>query len=398
MPRRAARRRLNMSPRSPAAHPRQVAPPMARADPPHPGRRRLGLLAAVSVVVVAGGIAASLAISSSGGGSGGAALANVTAPRPPYVQIEYEVVNSSSRPPVTTWEVLTLYRPFGATDLTYDSPPGAGNAPASGTVSTYDGLYSLNHGRLQDISGRQPGPGSGDQALGPELSDLVQRGLARSAHRTMTVAGRRCQVVTMSQPPAGPITPQSGADHDDVCIDTQGIELSERWTYKGRVVLERTALSVALDPRAARQFAGAPPVSSAVPVPVAILAVTIGAAKTYLATPAPPVGFKSDEAVTTVAFDPTAGSAEAGSTIWSFSHGGDVVTVEAGEGLLPWQAGDTPTRPVTLAGLGPDTTALTSDGPQIRVQLSQNRWVRVSGTVPLAQLSLYASGLRLART
>jgi hypothetical protein len=47
------------------------------------------------------------------------------------------------------------------------------------------------------------------------------------------------------------------------------------------------------------------------------------------------------------------------------------------EGQLPWSRGDTPTRPVRLAGLGPAVVALRSDGPEIRVDLSGSRWVSV---------------------
>jgi hypothetical protein len=83
------------------------------------------------------------------------------------------------------------------------------------------------------------------------------------------------------------------------------------------------------------------------------------------------------------------------SAIWSFSSGGAVITVEAGQGQIPWAAGG-PVTQLQLRGLGPASSALRSDGPEIRVQLDQDRWVRVRGTVPPGQLAGYASEVALA--
>ena len=52
---------------------------------------------------------------------------------------------------------------------------------------------------------------------------------------------------------------------------------------------------------------------------------------------------------------------------------------------------------VTLPGLGTATTALRSDGPEVRVPLGAGRWVRVRGTVPLSELVSYARRLTAAR-
>ena len=80
-------------------------------------------------------------------------------------------------------------------------------------------------------------------------------------------------------------------------------------------------------------------------------------------------------------------------------RGAQVVTVEAGTergGELPWRAGDTSTASVTLKGLGAATTAVRSDGYQLRVALSGGRWIRVLGTVPLVDLVAYGQLLTLS--
>lgn len=345
-------------------------------------RRLLGALA-----VVASAAACSA-------GSHSAPISDITAPRPAFAQIEYRVVNVSSGSSITTWEVLTLSGPFESTDLTYDSPPSTGVAPASGAISTYDGLYDLSGGSLQDISDRAPGPGSGDQAIGAELGDLVQRGLARSAHRTMQVAGRSCQVVALAGPPSGPIAPFSAGDHDDICIDGQGLELSERWTSGGHVIRQRTAVSVSLSAATSKQFAGPPPLSKALSNPTSVLAVHLGEVKSFLMAPPDPVGFTAGEPATIEAASPAEpGSMSSQAEIWTFGREGDFISVEAGQGSVPWPSGGSPTQPVDLPHLGQAVSVLTSDGPQIRVRITGGRWLAVAGSVPLEQLAGYASTL-----
>jgi hypothetical protein len=97
--------------------------------------------------------------------------------------------------------------------------------------------------------------------------------------------------------------------------------------------------------------------------------------------------------------DPQAPTSTAAATVvWAFVDGPRVITVEAGTGRpgqLPWRPDDTVTRPVTLSGLGRATTAVRSDGTEIRVDLGGGRWVRVRGTVPVRDLVAYAQQLTL---
>jgi hypothetical protein len=335
----------------------------------------------------------------SGSANGSAGPSKVTDVRalPASYQIVYKVTTSSGSSQQQTWEVLTQTDPFDVSDLTYSTDPRSGAQPQSGTVSSFDHLYDLAGGRLTLVSDRQPGPGSGAQGIGVERSELVRQGLARDAGRSV-VAGDSCDVIRFGEPPVGPIAPPNGSGEDDICIDGSGLEVHEAWTYHGRVVLERTALELrvgGLD----TSLAGAPALSSARPsgAPAVLKVSEPPTGRSYLSAPPVPAGFSPNPAVSTVAFSPTDPTQVTDtSTIWSFSVGGAVLTVEAGQGQLPWAAGPAPVTAVQLKGLGQASLSLRSDGPEIRCQLDQDRWVRVRGTIPPAELSRYASELALA--
>jgi len=319
-----------------------------------------------------------------------------TTVRPQHVQIVYQVADYTATPTRTSWEVLTDDRPFDETDLTYTTDPLLGSQPSGGTVDTLGAVYSLTAGHLGEISANPPTLGSGDQALSVELTDLVSRGLARAVGQSLEVAGRRCQVVRFSGPPNGPIPPLTGTDHDDLCLDSSGLVLSESWTYQSKLVLQRTAIEVGVGSVDPQIRPGPAPASASTAGSNPGLAVADGTnrASDFLAAPVAPAGFAAEQPVSVTVTNPSKPSQVVDrSTVWSFVSGGLLVTVEAGSGQLPWQSGDTTTGPETLVGLGAATSALESYGPEIRVQLSGGRWVRVDGTVPLGQLVAYADRL-----
>lgn len=319
---------------------------------------------------------------------GGHQIATTTALPRSYVAT-YRVVQNGAQ----HWEVLTVHRPFDGSDLTYDTPqaPTASDPPVSGNISTDVALFAVDGTSVRTVSGRQPGPASGDQYLAPELGDIVARKLAADTGEDQTVAGRSCRVYRFLEPPSGPIKPLGrGSDHDDLCLDRSGLLLSERWTYHGGVVLERTATAVNAggEPAPPSTTDAAPPASaagSAVPDPNP---------DSFLAPPSLPAGYAP--AGSPVAFKvPDVAS----SVVWAFVDGARFVTVEAGTsrpGQLPWHPDDTVTKPVTLQGLGPATTALRSDGAEVRVDLGDGRWVRVRGAIPVAGLTAYAQRLTLS--
>ena len=313
---------------------------------------------------------------------------------PSSFEVVYRVTTSSTLPARLSWEVLNVSSPFDVSDLTYESDPRGGAAAASGTVSTFDHLYDLSGGKLQLVSARVPALGSGDQALFPEIADLRARGLATEPGGTQEISGRSCTTLRLSEPPAGPLTPVAGADHDDLCLSATGLELAESWTYHGRLVLQRTAIEVtvgAVDHRITAAPAPAPGGAKS-----ELVRVGPPTDHSFLAAPPPPGRFSAIAPVSTLEFDPTDSSRIIDqSTVWAFRRGGDLVTVEAGVGQLPWDNSGVPARGLNLAGLGTAQSVLQSEGPEIQLQLPGNRWVRVDGTVPLRYLAGYAGRLRL---
>lgn len=322
--------------------------------------------------------------------------------RPVAYRILYRVEAQVAPPFTTRWEELTVRRPFESRQVTYADRPARPLSPGgSGTLATVDHLFLIGPDRgpngIQEVSGRQPGSPTGDQALAPTLAEAVARDLARPGARRV-VAGRVCHDAAFLEPVAGPIKALRGSDRDLICIDGQGLVLREEWTLGGRVVQRKEAVEVSLDPGdldAAFSSAGASPApGSAAP------AVTPRppADPAFPDPPAPP-GFRL---ATTVGFSLPApqqlGSGPPAllysSTVWAFARGADSITVEEGtsvEDALPWSDRD-PSRAVSLSGRR-GTTVLRNDGPEVRVALEGRRWLRVRGTVRLSELVAYARGL-----
>jgi len=352
-----------------------------------------------------------VAFAVAGGAVAGSRLAHRSTPRlgggpaPVSYQVTYDVTQNGAH----HWEVLTVHRPLAGSDLVYETagPPRPGDQPAGGSVSTPTDLFAVNSLGVHGASGRQPGPPSGDELLSTEMPEMLRRGLADDRHSVRRVAGQACRMFRLAEPPSGAIVAvrSTAPDHDDVCLSGSGVLLAEEWTYHGSVVLQRTAIneqeSVSSGLRAGSAPA-APGTDGATPPPRAAATVTTDPqVRSVLAAPPVPAGFASFGPP--VAFrlpDPTSPSATAAmSAVWTFVNGGRVVTVEAGStrgGQLPWQAGDTVTEPVVLRGLGDAQTAVRSDGAEVRVELGARGWVRVRGTIPMADLVAYAQGLALA--
>jgi hypothetical protein len=322
-------------------------------------------------------------------------------PRPSTYQIVYRQ-EAPTNGAATQWEVLSVRRPLESADLVYGTsgPPTASDHPTSGSISSASELYAVDTSGVHDVGGRQPGPPSGDQDLATQLPDMLNRHLAADTRSDSRIAGRSCHTYRLLEPPVGPIRPLgTGSGHDDLCIDRNGLVLSEAWTLDGRLVLRRTASAVSLSHVEVPSVAGATP-------PKASTSHAVGATDAsrdaLVAQPPAPRGFHPVPPVRFTLPDPLQPSLlVAASVVWAFVDGPDVVTVEAGRerpGQLPWQANDTTTSAVQLASLGPTQSALRSDGAEIRADLGGGRWVRVRGTMSAAVLADYANSLRLRST
>jgi len=303
-------------------------------------------------------------------------------------RITYRVTFQNS----VRYEDLSVRRPYEATDLT---AADATALPSNGAISTENALYDVRGpGDLVLVGGREPGPPSGDQDLATQMPEMTARHLASDLHASQRIAGRTCHTFRLLEPPSGPIKPLKGSDHDDMCIASGGLVLSESWTLKGNVAFSRRATKVSHD---------------ALPIPALANATTPSGQGTatsrvvqnpssFLRSPVAPSRWHAQPVVELAIPTPNAPQMPAlASIVWAFSRGARTIFVEAGgpSGQVPWQTGDTVTRSVRLAGLGGATTAIRSDGAEIRVALSGGRWVRVRGTLPLRTLVRYAQQLRL---
>jgi hypothetical protein len=222
---------------------------------------------------------------------------------------------------------------------------------------------------------------------------MLRRGLAVETGQDRQVAGRSCHLYRLLEPPVGPIRPLSGrSEHDDVCLDRDGLVTAETWTLDGQVVMQRSATAVSLAGVSIPTFAGATSAGASssriTPAP---------ADHSLLVEPPDPPGFRALSPVQFTLPDPRNPAAVAAvSEVWTFARGTDVVSVEAGSeqpGRLPWQANDTVSEAVHLTGLGAGQSAIRSDGAEIRVDLGGGNWVRIHGTTPVQPLVDYANRL-----
>jgi hypothetical protein len=310
--------------------------------------------------------------------------------RPLSYQILYSTVGSATAQGKAGFELLTVQRPYDATDLTYSRRPGPGAQPTGGAAFTRDKLFAYAGGALQPVSGRQPGPPGYDQDLQTLIPALEARGLAQPLGSDRVIAGRQCQMYRFSEPPSGPITKLSSTEHDDLCLDSQGLILSEVWTLKGKVVQSRLARSVTVGPVAAPLR----PRSTSLPAGALGQAQPDPKAASFLPTPVTPSGFTAavPESFVEQSQQQQGALAEA-EVVWAFAKGPNVITVEAGQnapGQVPWNNTNTVTEPATLTHLGSARSALRSDGVELQVNLGDGQWVRIRGTVPLASLLRYA--------
>lgn len=353
------------------------------------------------MALLAAAIAAVVVPLTAGGKHSAGGRPTATAEASSYV-VRYHVVENG----VPSWEVLAASRPFTGSDLTYrtaDAPSSSAH-PDSGTISTETELFSVDGNGAHPVSGRQPGPPSADLQLGAELPELVSRGVAEDLHRTDRIAGHDCRLYRLAEPASGPVAALDPAQgHDDVCIAGDGLVVAETWTYHGRVVLERTADLVAADapwPASVPRPPAVPPGLIGASAAAATVARAPAGFQAVIPPPAAPAGFTANPGAYVFRLpDPQQPrQIVAQTTIWVFTRGRVDITVEAGAqrgGVLPWSRTDTVTAPLRLAAGRPATTALRSDGPEVRIDLGQGQWVRVRGTVPLTTLSEFAASLRL---
>lgn len=309
----------------------------------------------------------------------------VASQRTASFRVLYRVVHSAAGEAGTpTWEVLTVGRPFRSSDLTYERRPNlhALGRPDSGNVTDVDHLYSHDGTTLKVVAGRQPGLGSGDQALVDIAPDAVRRGLAR-VKGAATVAGRGCTTVEFAEPPVGALAPlRDDANHDDICLTAGGVVLREIWTLDGRVVLTRQAVAFADVPADAFDTSSAEPLGEGVAVPRA------QPMQAGVTPPPTPPGYASATAVDF--FLPRADAPDQlayASKVWAFTKGARFISVELGAGqVVPWNKQQDNSLRLGARATG---SVVRSDGIEIH-WTTGDHWVRVRGPMRLVALVDYA--------
>jgi len=358
--------------------------------------RRSRLLVVLLVSALTASIATALGLTLSAGSVPAPSVP--TAPRPVGYQVLYQTDTNPAGQSLQQWQLLTVDRPFQAAELTYDEPVGLGVKPVSGYVSSEQALYDVSSQGIQLVSDKEPGVPSGDEDLITQMPEMLARGVAAETRGIRRIAGHTCTVYRLAQPPAGAISPlDTGGDHDDVCLEANGIILSEAWTYHAHLVYSRHALKVTLANSALPSVNG----GTSAPSPLAPALTPDPSPSSFLAPPPAPPGFR---AVGTYHYsvpneqDPAL--TQASSVVWAFVNGPDVVTVEAGRtagGALPWEGENTVVERVGLPGFANARSAIRSDGAEIRIAAGHGEWVRVRGTVPISWLTRYARSLRMAQ-
>ena len=76
---------------------------------------------------------------------------------------EIDVVYRTQRVGEVAYERLAARRPFDVLHATYAGAPDQAAVPSGGTLTSVDQLFQLRPEGLQQLSGRQPSPGTGDQ-------------------------------------------------------------------------------------------------------------------------------------------------------------------------------------------------------------------------------------------
>lgn len=324
--------------------------------------------------------------------------------RPLAYRILYRVEDRAAGGRGILWEERTVLRPFTGRTVTSDErpPPVIG---ARGNITTKDRVFAVSEDAVRELAARVAGVSGSDHALGEVLDEAVDRGLARRLGQRR-VAGRRCRVYRIAEPPNGVLQRFRSGDFADECIADDGLLLMEEWTLGGKVVRVREAVEVEVErPRAGSEGRLEVAVDGALP-PVAGVAAPRRARgealPDFLAVPPTPRGFRSrgttDLVVPLALANPDApvDAVLYTSKAWVFVRGPDAIIVEAASGGLGWSTRD-PGEAVDLAGLGRARSVLGVDGSELRVELGKRGWVRIRGTVDPERLADYADALTLAR-
>jgi hypothetical protein len=302
-------------------------------------------------------------------------------------------------------ETVTVRRPFDSRIVTKIDGKEVGRR-----VSRYGALV-LNTGQGPKSLAAPPAPASGDLHLATSLPEAVTRGWAELREQRV-VAGQRCQVYRVgSTVAAGELVPNGNkkGEWSDVCVDRKGLLLEEVWTKDDHALQRRVATKRRLDLR----------VTDADFEMKGETALTIdegnGFVKdvdpqsawegTVYRLPEAPEGFTYRGRVVVQPpklspfrspLDDEGPKAEQVSLVDSWSRGPDVLvfsqTIAAAITAIPNQAKTA--RPLDLGPFGNAATVLDLRSNEVRIELPEDRFIRIAGSLPTKQLVEIARTMR----
>lgn len=306
-------------------------------------------------------------------------------------------------------DVVDVKRPFESRLETRQGPP-PGGALLSVQVGRLGHIETRGRNRSTATFATFPGVAPSDVRVSDIAEDLVEQGLAERREQR-TVAGRRCLVYRTSGPlSAKSLRRPSAQEYADNCLDQQGLVLEELYVVDGRPLSRRVATTVDTAPT----FATGTFRTEAVTIPVdkgggSVREVEPDSAPEgddpFWQLAAPPAGFEQVGRYSVVPpqadnfSDPLRRKFIVATVSDVYVDGPKLIvvdqgsTLEGGEAFPPAPEG-TPT--LDAGQLGTAEVHLSGDGAELRVNLRQGAFVRVYGTVPVADLASVLRDLRPA--
>lgn len=151
--------------------------------------------------------------------------------------------------PMSSYRIVYHVSQYQAPDSTEEvdvARPYSGRYLQTRGSSVLDGWLTNSTGGWFWDNGGWSRVGTGEQRaaydydLTPALQVAIRMGDARVIGR-QTVLGRTCTVVRTGAPIGDPLAPPTARDHDDICVDSTGVALTDSWVYHSKLLQVKTA-------------------------------------------------------------------------------------------------------------------------------------------------------------
>ncbi len=225
-----------------------------------------------------------------------------------------------------------------------------------------------------------------DQRPLAAMATMVALGFADMAGDA-EYAGTACTVFLTGPPVSGEsLGPASDSEQTETCIDGRGLVLHERWEINGRLVSERTASSVEIDPAVpAEAFDPRPRITDAPELATLLASVAVPADEETVAGLRTDVAFPADYELDGAVFRANTSDASAigaTETVRFYSDGADLVEVAEVTVSGPAELGGNGALPLTLEGFEEVKFLPGFRVSVIRARLNDTSFVEIRGTDP----------------